>query len=118
MYCHATALMCGMVYAWHHDRHVRVDVLYQHYSANKKQRVNFLGTVLLAVPMLVFMVIACWQYVMDSWLRLEGSGETGGLPLLFVLKSLLLLMPLSILGYVVVAGWKQRRRKQSPEVTH
>ncbi len=32
IYCHALALMMGMVYAWHHDKHVRVDVFYQGFS--------------------------------------------------------------------------------------
>lgn len=108
IYCHATALMLGMVYAWHHDRHVRVDVFYQGFSAAKKERVNFWGTCLLLLPMMGFVIWSCWQYVIDSWLRLEGSGETGGLPLMFVFKSLLLLMPISMVGYLLVSLLKRQ----------
>lgn len=103
IYCHATALMLGMVYAWHHDKHVRVDVFYQKFSDRKKRQVNFWGTLLLMVPMMGFVIWSCYQYVIDSWIRLEGSGETGGLPLMFMFKSLLLLMPITMIGYVLVA---------------
>ena len=105
LYCHAFALMLGMVYAWHHDRHVRVDVFYQGFSPRRQRLVNSLGTWLLLVPMMLFMVYACHQYVIDAWQRLEGSAETGGLPLVFVFKTLLLLMPISLLGYVLVSSF-------------
>ena len=118
IYCHATALMLGMVYAWHHDKHVRVDVFYQNYSPLKKQRVNFWGTLLLMVPMLGFVLWSSYQYVLDSWLRLEGSGETGGLPLMFLFKSLLLLMPISMLGYVVVSLFKKAKQTNNNEEAH
>lgn len=107
LYCHALALMMGMVYAWHHDRHVRVDVFYQGFSAQKKRWVNTIGVWLLLVPMMMFIIYACYQYVIDSWLRLEASGETGGLPLVFVFKTLLLLMPVSMLGYVLIHTFKK-----------
>ncbi len=115
IYCHATALMLGMVYAWHHDRHVRVDVFYQGFSASKKQRINFWGTVLLLLPMMGFVIWSCWQYVIDSWLRLEGSGETGGLPLMFVFKSLLLMMPLTMVGYLLVSLLKPQPTTEHEE---
>lgn len=108
LYGHALALMLGMVYSWHHDRHVRVDVFYQGFSLEKKRLVNGLGTWLLLVPMMLFIIYSCYQYVIDSWLRLEGSVETGGLPLVFVFKTALLLMPTSMLAYVLISSFKNR----------
>ncbi len=108
IYCHAFALMLGMVYAWHHDKHVRVDVFYQGFSPAKKRWVNLWGTWLLLVPMMGFIIWSCWTYVIDAWVRLEGSGETGGLPLMYLFKSLLLLMPVSMLGYVLVSSFKKQ----------
>jgi TRAP-type mannitol/chloroaromatic compound transport system permease small subunit len=111
IYCHALALMMGMVYAWHHDKHVRVDVFYQGFSASKKRRVNLIGTLLLLVPMMGFIIWSSWSYVIEAWLRLEGSGETGGLPTVFLFKSLLLLMPVSMLGYVLVDLFKAFKQR-------
>jgi TRAP-type mannitol/chloroaromatic compound transport system permease small subunit len=115
VYCHATALMLGMVYAWHHDRHVRVDVFYQYFSAHKKRKLNLMGTVLLLLPMMGFVIWSCWFYVIESWSRLEGSGETGGLPLMFLFKSLMLLMPVSILGYVLMSWVKSSKSKNTED---
>ncbi len=96
LYCHATALMLGMVYAWRSDRHVRVDVFYQNFSILKKRWVNLLGILLLALPMILFLLWSCWPYVVDAWSRWEQSAETGGLPLVWMFKTLLLMMPLTL----------------------
>jgi TRAP-type mannitol/chloroaromatic compound transport system permease small subunit len=111
IYCHALALMMGMVYAWHHDKHVRVDVFYQNFSEHKKRKINLIGTLFLLVPMMGFIIWSCWHYVIDAWLRLEGSGETGGLPTVFVFKTLLLLMPVSMLGYVLMGIFKAYKQR-------
>lgn len=113
IYCHALVLMMGMVYAWHHDKHVRVDVFYQGFSANKKRRVNLIGTLLLLVPMMGFIIWSSWSYVMEAWLHLEGSGETGGLPTVFLFKSLLLLMPISMLAYVLMDLFQAFKKRTS-----
>ena len=111
IYCHALALMMGMVYAWHHDKHVRVDVFYQNFSAHRKRKINIFGTVFLLMPMMGFIIWSCWHYVIDAWLRLEGSGETGGLPTVFLFKTLLLLMPISMLGYVLTTLFKSYKQR-------
>ncbi len=113
IYCHALALMMGIVYAWHHNKHVRVDLFYQGYSKLKKHRVNLIGTVFLMLPMMGFIIWSSWHYVIDAWLRLEGSSETGGLPLVFVFKTLLLLMPISMIGYIIIGFSKQFKQKAS-----
>lgn len=112
IYCHALALMMGMVYAWHHDKHVRVDVFYQGFSKTKKRQVNLLGTLFLMLPMMGFIIWSSWRYVIEAWLRLEGSGETGGLPIVFVFKSLLLLMPISMIAYVMMGLFKSFKHRE------
>jgi TRAP-type mannitol/chloroaromatic compound transport system permease small subunit len=41
----------------------------------------------------IFIFWASWEYVLTSWSFEEGSPEAGGLPGVFLLKSLLLVMP-------------------------
>ncbi len=41
---------------------------------------------------MLFITWVSWQYIVDSWVVLEGSREAGGLPGVFLLKSLILLM--------------------------
>ena len=45
---------------------------------------------LLLLPVIIMVYIYSYPYVMTSWLRLEGSHETGGLPGLFLYKSVIL----------------------------
>ncbi len=102
LYCHAAALMLGMVYAWRHDKHVRVDVFYQGMSPRHKNILNLLGLLFLAMPMVVFILWVCLPYVADAWSRWEQSPEAGGLPLVWLFKTLLVAMPLTLLGAFVI----------------
>lgn len=91
-YLHGTLFMLGIAYTLAEDEHVRVDVLYQHFSARRKAWVNILGTLLLLLPVCIAIFWLSLDYVINSWQAREGS-PNGGLPFIFVLKSLLLVMP-------------------------
>ena len=107
IYLHASCFMLGIVYAFHYDKHVRIDIFYQKLSLKKQQRVNFWGTILLLVPFFGFLCFISYGYVVSSWIKLEGSAESGGLPFVFGLKTLMILMPVSMLIY---AGLKVLRK--------
>jgi len=102
VYLHSTVFMLGIVYAFHHDKHVRIDIFYQNYSPKKQQLINRLGLIFLFIPFFTFMIYSSFDYVMASWSKLEKSPESGGLPFVFVLKSLLLLLPASMLLYALL----------------
>ncbi|MEO1900578.1 MAG: TRAP transporter small permease subunit [Alcanivorax sp.] len=91
-YLHGALFMLGAAYTLALDEHVRVDVFYQHFSPRRKALVNLLGTLLLLLPLCVAIFTLCLHYVLNSWAGLEAS-DNGGLPLVFVLKSLLLALP-------------------------
>ena len=99
IYLHSIVFMLGIVYTFHHDKHVRIDIFYQNYNIKRKNRVNLVGSVVLLVPFFIFITYASYGYVYSSWSKLEGSAESGGLPLVFILKSLILVLPLSMIGY-------------------
>lgn len=94
MYTHAILFMMGMAYTLLQDQHVRVDVFYTRFSLVQKAWVNLLGSLLLALPMLIFILIVGWDYVAASWDIHERSAEAGGLAYLYLLKSLILIMAL------------------------
>lgn len=95
-YMHAFVFMLGAAYTLKHDEHVRVDIFYHKFSPNKKALVDLLGNLLLVLPVCIFIFSNSWGNVSEAWQRLEGSEETGGLDLVFVLKSIMLLMPLML----------------------
>lgn len=99
IYLHSSVFMLGIVYAFSEDKHVRIDIFYQSYSSDKKNKVNLFGLMLLLVPFFVFIFYISFDYVTASWAKLEGSPESGGLPFVYGLKSLLLIMPISMLAF-------------------
>ena len=93
-YFHASLFMLGAAYTLQQDAHVRVDVFYQHMSERKQHWVNLLGTLFLLLPTCGFIFMICLPYVSSSFAMGERSVEGNGLPFLYVLKSLLLILPL------------------------
>lgn len=97
MYFHAMIFMLGAAYTLKHDAHVRVDIFYQNFSQQKQAWVNILGAVFLLIPICIFIAWVSADYVLDSWKNLESSREAGGLPLVFILKSLIPLLAIALL---------------------
>ena len=55
------------------------------------------GTALFLVPFSVFLLYIGWDYVAASWANHEASREAGGLPLVWLLKGLILVLPALLL---------------------
>lgn len=105
-YLHAVVFMLGAAYTLRHDGHVRVDIFYRRFSPRGQAWVDLLGTLLLLTPVCVFILWVSWDYVAASWSLREGSRDTGGLPLVYLLKSVIPLMALLLL----VQGFAQALR--------
>lgn len=97
-YMHAAVFMLAAAWAFQADEHVRVDIFYRDKSTRHKAWVDLAGTVLFLVPVCVFLLIIAWDYVAASWSAMESSREAGGLPVVYILKSLVLLLPLLLLA--------------------
>lgn len=96
---HGAVFMLGAAYALQRDEHVRVDIFYRDLGPRGRGIVDCLGVLLFLVPTCVFLFAASWEYVRASWAIHEVSRDAGGLPypLVPLLKSILLLMPLAVL---------------------
>ena len=92
-YLHAIVFMIAAAWTLQLDGHVRVDIFYRDRSRKHQALINIAGTVFFLLPFCIFMLIIGWEYVYASWKLLEGSREAGGLPLVYLLKSLILLLP-------------------------
>ena len=89
MYMHALVFMLGIPYALKTNSHVRVDLVYSRLSASRRAMIDLLGHVFFLMPVCVFILVFSLPYVTRSWRVLEGSAEVGGLPAVFILKSLI-----------------------------
>ncbi len=92
MYLHAIVFLMASAYTLKHDEHVRVDIFYQRLSTKGKALVNLIGTLFLLIPVMLFIGWSSWPYIESSWRVLETSSEASGLPLVFLLKSLIIVM--------------------------
>lgn len=97
-YLHAAVFMLAAAWTLQEDGHVRVDIFYRDASPRRRAQVDLAGTLLFLVPVCLFLLIMAWDYVAASWRLLEGSREAGGIPLVYLLKSLLLALPLLLLA--------------------
>ncbi len=89
LYLHASVFLLGAAYTLRVDGHVRVDIFYRHLSARGQAVVNLLGALLLLLPVCGFLLWISWDYAATAWSLREGSRETGGLPYVYLLKTLI-----------------------------
>jgi len=95
-YMHALVFMLGAGYTLKHQGHVRVDIAYRRFSPRARAWVDALGSLVFALPLVVFIGINSWGFVQRSWAIHEISTDSGGLPWVYLLKSVLLLMSVSL----------------------
>jgi TRAP-type mannitol/chloroaromatic compound transport system permease small subunit len=97
VWLHGVVFMVGAGYTLLHDGHVRVDVFYRPASSRWKAVVDLAGAFLLLTPVALLVLLVSWDYVAKSWLKLEESREAGGLPGLYLLKTVILVFCVLIL---------------------
>lgn len=103
IYLHAALFMLGAAYTWQQNGHVRIDILQHYLTVRQQAGIELGGIILLLWPLCAYMAYSSWGYVADSWALWEGSSEPGGIPGVFLLKTLLLLLPLLL----ALQGWVQ-----------
>lgn len=96
LYLHALVFMLGAAYTLKADGHVRVDIFYQKFSQQQRAWVNLLGSLLLLLPVCIALFMLSLDYVVISWRILEQSAEAGGLPIVYLNKTLLLLLSVTL----------------------
>ncbi|MGB5299153.1 MAG: TRAP transporter small permease subunit [Thiogranum sp.] len=89
LYLHASLFLLGAAYTLKKDGHVRVDIFYRGFSQKRKALVDLLGALLLLLPVCSFLLWTSWDYVITAWSIHEGSQESGGLPYVYLLKTLI-----------------------------
>jgi len=89
IYAHATLFMLAAAWTLRAGGHVRVDVFYAEASPRTKAVIDLAGSVLLLLPFTVVLIWLSVPYVARSWAVLERSQESSGLPLVYLLKTLI-----------------------------
>lgn len=95
-YVHAIIFMLGLAYTLQRGGHVRVDIFYREFSVRRKALIDLLGAALFLLPFCGFILFSSWDYVMASWSIKETSSETGGIAAVYLLKTLMIIMPATL----------------------
>lgn len=90
LYIFGTMFMLMIADALRMDRHVRVDTLYQRFSARRRRWIDGIGLVLFLGVFSGFILFASWRYVVSSWIARETSSEPLGLPGVYLFKTVIL----------------------------
>ncbi len=95
-YMHGCVFLLGAAYALKKGAHVRVDIFYRYFSARTRAWVDSLGGIVFLLPLCAFILAGSWGYVSESWGMRESSAEPGGIPAVFLLKTLIPLMAINL----------------------
>jgi TRAP-type mannitol/chloroaromatic compound transport system permease small subunit len=91
LYAHAALFLLAAAWTLRDDQHVRIDIFYAGVSTRGKAIIDLAGALLLLLPFMAVLAWFAWPYVMRSWAILEHSREIGGLPFVYLLKTLILI---------------------------
>ncbi|RUM68659.1 MAG: C4-dicarboxylate ABC transporter permease [Sulfurovum sp.] len=83
--------LLGLSYALKQDKHVRVDILFVHYSADTKAVVQILSMLFLLIPFSLFFLSGALDMTVQSFMQNEISSDPGGLGYRFIIKGVLFL---------------------------
>lgn len=92
--------LLGISYGLQENSHVRVDIFYDKYSPKLQSLINIIGFIILIIPISVLVIYYGSIFSYDAFIIDEISGDPGGLPYRFIVKSLI---PLSFI-LVLISG--------------
>jgi len=88
-YLHGLLFMLGAGFTLLHDGHVRIDIFYRTASPRRQALVDLIGVTFLLFPVCLLILHFSTSYVLNAWRVFEGSTEAGGIPGIFLLKSVI-----------------------------
>ncbi len=86
---YATIFLLGISYTLKENAHVRVDVIYEHLSPKKQAFIDISGTLFFLLPFCLLVAYYGIGFAQESYALGEGSGDPGGLPYRWVIKSMI-----------------------------
>src|SRR6056300_443885 len=101
----SVVFLFGMAYTLKEDGHVRVDILYDHFSPRWKAIVNIGGAMLFLIPLSLLIIEGSFWYVHEAFASGEISGDPGGLSYRWLIKSVIpasfVFLVLSAIGFIL-----------------
>ena len=96
MYMHGLVFLTSAGYLVTKDEHVRVDIFYRDATKEYKHKLNVILGIIFLLPIILVILFYSFEFVQMSWKISEISTEAGGLKYVYVQKTLILLLPISL----------------------
>jgi len=91
-------ILLGVAYTLKEDGHVRVDIIYDNLSTQKKAMINMIGAVLFILPIAILVGLSSINNMVEAYQSMEISGDPGGLHYRWIVKGLI---PLSFFLLII-----------------
>ena len=85
----AVIILYGISVSLLDESHVRVDFLYDRFTARTQAMINIIGTVLFVVPLALLIFFGSLDFVKDAYEINEISEDPGGLPYRWLIKAMI-----------------------------
>lgn len=98
-------ILIGISYTLKEDGHVRVDLVYDRLSSEKKAMINMVGAIIFIMPIAILVGLDSINNAVEAFKSMEQSGDPGGLPYRWVVKALIplafLLLIITTIGFFI-----------------
>lgn len=121
-YLFGTLYLLAAGYTLLHDEHVRVDIMYSKLSPRRRAWTDFILFWVFFFPSCLMVIYTAWPFVRMSWSVWEGSPDPGGLPLRWLLKSMIIVgflllvvqgISQTIKSFYWAMGWEETPNAQA-----
>ena len=118
LWMHGALIMLGAAYTLRHGGHVRVDVFYGRMTPRRRALIDMAGVLLFLLPLVSVVFYISLPYVAESWQKRESSFQAGGMPGVYLLKTLIPVFCVltALQGLAMLArAWLVLRAPQEPQ---
>jgi TRAP-type mannitol/chloroaromatic compound transport system permease small subunit len=86
---YSTMFLLGVSYSLRHNGHVRVDLIYERRSSKTRAWIDILGVLVFLLPFTILVGYYGIGFAQEAYELNEQSGDPGGLPYRWIIKSLI-----------------------------
>ena len=86
---YAAVFLLGISYTLKENAHVRVDIIYEGLNPKKQAFIDITGTLFLLLPFSILIAYYGIGFAQESYSLGESSGDPGGLPYRWIIKSMI-----------------------------
>lgn len=116
----SAAFLLGIPYAIRENSHVRVDILYDRWPLKTQALVNLWGSVVFVLPFSILVTYYSVGFAFDAFQMGEGSGDPGGLPARWLIKSLIpfsfIMIAIASFGMITTAILQIKHPEDAPHL--